>query len=173
MVHCGFLFIQSGGTLSSALFIPLDWFSVLGLAEFIKKLKDTFYKLHPYELPYKPRITSHEVRDNFEAFNPLPSSIKSISDTSASLLRELNSLRINTEQLKAREEKAVAEMKHFLQHNFGNVYDYDYYSGKMKTHHSMYFPFLFIGREPTTWPANNYGQISVLLRIFCKYSAHA
>ncbi|XP_015772663.1 PREDICTED: uncharacterized protein LOC107350921 [Acropora digitifera] len=100
------------------------------LADFIKKLKDTFYKLHPYELPYKPKVTSDDVRQNFEAFNPLPSSIKSISDTSASLLQELNSLRINTEQLKAREEKAVAEMKHFLQHNFGNVYDYDYYSGQ-------------------------------------------
>ena len=35
-------------------------------------------------------------------------------------------------------------------------------------YHSMLFSFLFIGREPTTWPANNCPQISVLLQIiFC------
>ena len=35
-------------------------------------------------------------------------------------------------------------------------------------YHSMYFSFFFIGRELTTWPANNCLQISVLLQIiFC------
>ena len=91
-----------------------------------------FYQLHPYEVPYKPRVSPDEVKDNFKAFNPVPSSIKGIADTSVSLLQELNTLHINTELLKAREAKAVAEMKHFLQHSFGNVYDFDYYSGTIR-----------------------------------------
>lgn len=105
-------------------------FQKSGLADFVQKVKVLFYKLHPYELPYKPGVTSDDIRLNFEAFNPLPSSIKNVTDTSMLLLRELKSLRINTEALKAREAKAVAEMKHFLYHSFGNVYDFDYYSGQ-------------------------------------------
>ena len=32
-----------------------------------------------------------------------------------------------------------------------------------RNYHSMHFPFLFIGLEPTTWPANNSLQIMILL----------
>lgn len=100
-----------------------------GLLKFVNKLKVIFYELHPYEVPYKPRVSPDEVRKNFKAFDPLPSNIKSITDSSRSLLQELNTLRINTVLLKTREAKAVAELKHFLEHSFGNVYDFDYYSG--------------------------------------------
>ena len=100
-----------------------------GLLDFIKKLKVIFYQLHPYEVPYKPRVSADEVRTSFRAFEPFPSCIKNTADTSLALLQELSTLHINTELLKAREAKAVAEMKHFLQHSFGNVYDFDYYSG--------------------------------------------
>lgn len=89
----------------------------------------TFYQLHPYEVPYKPRVSPDEVRKSFKAFDPLPSNIKSITDSAQLLLQELNKLRVNTVLLKAREAKAVAELKHFLEHSFGNVYDFDYYSG--------------------------------------------
>lgn len=35
-------------------------------------------------------------------------------------------------------------------------------------YHLMYFSFFLIGREPTTWPVNNFQQISVWLQvIFC------
>jgi len=92
-------------------------------------MKVIFYHLHPYEVPYKPRVSPDEVRKSFKAFDPLPSNIKSITDSARSLLQELNTLRINTVLLKTREAKAVAELKHFLEHSFGNVYDFDYYSG--------------------------------------------
>jgi len=105
-------------------------FKKSGLLDFITKLKVIYYQIHPYEVPYKPRVSPHEVRSNFRAFNPVPSCIKNIADTSLSLLQELNRLHINSELLKAREAKAVAEMKHFLQHSFGNIYDFDYYSGQ-------------------------------------------
>lgn len=100
-----------------------------GLLDFVNKLKVVFYQLHPYEVSYKPRVSADEVRKNFKAFDPTPSSIKNITDTSRSLLQELNTLHINTELLKTRESKALAELKHFLEHSFGNVYDFDYYSG--------------------------------------------
>lgn len=105
-------------------------FKKSGLLKFVNKLKETFYKLHPYEVPYKPRVSTDEVRKNFKAFNPIPSSIKDITDTSRSLLQELSKLHINIGLLKTREAKALAEMKHFLAHNFGNVYNFDYYSGQ-------------------------------------------
>ena len=104
-----------------------------GLLNFVKKLKVAFYRLHPYEVPYKPRVSSDEVRKNFKAFDPIPSTIKNIADTSRSLLQELNTLHINIELLKTREAKALAELKHFLEHSFGNVYDFDYYSGGYTT----------------------------------------
>lgn len=80
-------------------------------------------------MPYKPRVSADEVKKNFQAFYPTPTSIKNIADTSQSLLKELNMLHITTELMKTRETKALAELKHFLEHSFGNVYDFDYYSG--------------------------------------------
>ena len=101
-----------------------------GLLGFIKKLNTHFYQLHPYEVPYRPHVTPDEVRNSFKAFDPAPSSIKKITDTSKALLKELKTINFKAELMKAREVKAAAKMNHFLQHSFGNVYDFDYYSGK-------------------------------------------
>lgn len=95
----------------------------------MQKLNTDFYQLHPYEVPYRPHVTPDEVRNSFKAFDPAPSSIKKITDTSKALLQELKMINFKAELMKAREVKAVAKMNHFLQHNFGNVYDFDYYSG--------------------------------------------
>lgn len=103
----------------------------------MNKLKVIFYQLHPYEVPYKPRVSRDEVRKSFKAFDPLPSSIKSSTDSARSLLQELNTLRVNTVLLKTREAKAAAELKHFLEHSFGNIYDLDYYSGNYQLKTTM------------------------------------
>ena len=92
-------------------------------------MKSYFYHLHRYEVPFKPRVSSDEIRKKFEAFDPNPARIKNVTDHSSSLLKKLLALNIKTELLKVREAKALAELKHFLKHSFGNVYDYDYYSG--------------------------------------------
>ena len=111
----------------------------------MNKLKAIFYQLHPYEVPYKPRVSPDEVRKSFKAFDPLPSNIKSSTDSARSLLQELNTLRVNTVLLKTREAKAVAELKHFLEHSFGNIYDCDYYSGNYQLKTTT-----FMGKSPTS-----------------------
>ena len=107
----------------------------IGLAEFIDKVKETYYSHHPYNIPYHPDVdvltlkSIERVKREYVAYDPMPSVIKKRTDISYALLREINDKDINKDALTPRERKAVAQIKHYLQHVFGQPYDVNYYAG--------------------------------------------
>ena len=101
----------------------------VGLAEFLGRVKTTFYKLHPYDVHLDPDVTTDRVKAEYVAYDPSPSVIKNRTDTALALLKEINEKTINTDALKPRERKALAQVKHYLQHVFGQPYDVNYYAG--------------------------------------------
>ena len=109
------------------------WFSdeaqKAGLAEFLDRVKSTYYKLHPYDVHHDPEVTTDQVKAEYVAYDPTPSVIKNRTDTALALLKEINDTQINTDLLKPRERKALAQVKHYLQHVFGQPYGANYYSG--------------------------------------------
>ena len=75
-------------------------------------------------------VSLEDRRKLFQPYNPTPESIKSISDRSQSLLKELNEMDINKKLLLARERSMIAQADHFLRHYFGRPYENNYLSGK-------------------------------------------
>lgn len=69
------------------------------------------------------------MKAEYVAYDPTPTVIKARTDASYSLLKEFNNKDVNLSALKPRERKAVAQIKHYLQHVFGQPYDVNYYSG--------------------------------------------
>ena len=101
----------------------------VGLGEFLDRVKATYFKLHPYDVYWDPDVTNDRIRSEFVGYDPTPSVIKNRTDTALGLLREINGTKINTDSLKPRERKALAQVKHYLQHMFGQPYDVNYYAG--------------------------------------------
>ncbi|XP_078369460.1 uncharacterized protein LOC144653347 isoform X2 [Oculina patagonica] len=100
-----------------------------GLVEFLSRVKATYYKLHPYDGYSDPDVTTERIKVEYVAYDPSPSAIKDRTDTALTLLKEINDKIINTDALKPRERKALAQVKHYLQHVFGQPYDVNYYAG--------------------------------------------
>jgi len=101
-----------------------------GVDTFLQKVQDTYFDLHPQDLVYKPGgVEPSVLRAKFKPYNPHPKNLKRITDSARNLLDELDGLGVNTRRLKPRERKAIAQLKHFLQNNFGLPYDADYYAG--------------------------------------------
>lgn len=101
-----------------------------GVDKFLQKVQDTYYDLHPQDLIFKPGgVKNEEFMTKFKPYNPEPKNLKKITDKARQLLNELDDLGVNTLRLKPREKKAVAQLKHYLQNNFGKPYDSDYYAG--------------------------------------------
>ena len=101
-----------------------------GLDNFLQKVQDTYYELHPEDLIFKPGgVKPSVLMTKFKPYNPEPKNLKQITDTARRLLDELHGLGLNTRLLKPHEKKAIAQLKHYHQHNFGKPYDADYYSG--------------------------------------------
>lgn len=108
----------------------------IGLDEFVKKVKDTYYTLHPFTVPFHPDIDDlsllervERVKSEYVAYDPTPSVIKNRTDISWALLKEIMSKEVNMNALKPRERKSLAQVKHYLQHMFGQPYDVNYYAG--------------------------------------------
>ena len=101
----------------------------VGLGEFLNRVKATYFKLHPYDVYWDPEATEDKIRTNFVGYDPTPSVIKNRTDTALGLLSEINGTKINADLLKPRERKALAQVKHYLQHMFGQPYDVNYYAG--------------------------------------------
>ena len=101
----------------------------VGLGEFLGRVKSTYYKLHPYDVVYDPDATADRIKREYVAYDPTPSKIKNRTDTAQALLKEISDKSINTDLLKVRERRALAQVKHFLQHVFGQPYDVNYYAG--------------------------------------------
>ena len=100
-----------------------------GLPEFLSHVKSTYFKLHPYDVVSDPDVTPDRVKTEYVAYDPTPAVIKKRTDTALALLKEISNKNINTNRLKPRERKALAQVKHYLQHMFGQPYDVNYYAG--------------------------------------------
>ena len=100
-----------------------------GLLEFLSRVKATYYELHPYEVYSDPDVTENKVKAEYVGYDPSPEAIKERTDASLALLKEIKDKIINTDALKPRERKALAQVKHYLQHVFGQPYDVNYYAG--------------------------------------------
>ncbi|CAH3138466.1 unnamed protein product, partial [Pocillopora meandrina] len=79
----------------------------VGLGEFLDKVKSSYYKLHPYVVYDDPDVTPERIKKEYE----------------------INKKDINKAALKPREKKVVAQVKHYLQHVFGQPFDVNYYAG--------------------------------------------
>ena len=99
------------------------------LHEFLSRVKNTYYKLHPYDVYYDPDVTISRIKEEYVAYDPTPSVIKKRTDAALDLLKEISSKSIDTDKLKPRERKSLAQVKHYLQHVFGQPYDVNYYAG--------------------------------------------
>lgn len=101
----------------------------VGLDTFLQKVQDSYYRLHPNRIAYKPRVSPTEIRGKYHSYDPSPSNIKIITDEAWALLDEINKTHFEVHKLKPRERKALAQVKHYLQHVFGTPYDVNYYAG--------------------------------------------
>ena len=100
-----------------------------GLDTFLQKLQDSYFRLHPNKIAFKPGVKPSEIRLKYRAYNPYPDNIKLITDEAMRLLKEVNQINLETHKLRQREKKALAQVKHYLQHVFGVPYDVNYYAG--------------------------------------------
>ena len=101
----------------------------VGLPTFLSRVKAAYYKLHPYDVYYDPDVTTDRVKMEYVAYDPTPSTIKTRTDTAQALLKEIENKDINADKLKPRERKALVQVKHYVQHIFGQPYDVNYYAG--------------------------------------------
>lgn len=109
-----------------------------GLAEFLHRVKSTYYKLHPYDVHNDPEVTTDQVKTEYVAYDPTPSAIKNRTVTALELLKEINETQINTDRLNPREKKALAQVKHYLEHAFGQPNGANYFSGDWMMVPNMY-----------------------------------
>lgn len=100
-----------------------------GLDKFLQKVQDSYYKLHPNKISSKPKVSSAEIQAKYRSYDPSPQNIKIITDKALALLDEINAITFESHKLKPRERKALAQVKHYLQHIFGTPYDVNYYAG--------------------------------------------
>lgn len=101
------------------------------LDKFLRKVKTTYYKMNPNNVVYDPDSTPANVRQDSSPYNAHPDAIRTRTDSALALYREAQQLeqRSDSAKMKPREVKAIAQVKHFLQSNFGTPYDENYYAG--------------------------------------------
>ena len=101
-----------------------------GVGDFLQKVQDKYFELQPQQLIFKPGgVKPEELKEKFRPYNPDPKNLKHITDAARALLLKLTEMSINARQLKPREKKSLAQVKHFLENNFGTPFDGDYYAG--------------------------------------------
>jgi len=101
------------------------------LDEFLRKVKITYYKMNPNNVAYDPDATPTTIRRDFSPYNAHPDAIRTRTDAARALYREAQELnqKADKKQMKPREIKAIAQVLHYLQSNFGTPYDENYYAG--------------------------------------------
>lgn len=100
------------------------------LAEFLAKVKETYYELRPYEIATKPGLTVQDFMKLFRPYDPRPTVIKSITDEGNKLHVELTGImaRSNGTLLRPREKKALSVARSILRDIFGWApYSENYY----------------------------------------------
>lgn len=107
-----------------------------GLKEFLDKLKQTYYDLHPWLVYDNPLVRQNDeeaarefVRKVYTAYDPSPSAIKKRTDTAIALLQEIKGMKVDKNKLKPRERKVVLQVQHFLKLIFGSPYEVNFYAG--------------------------------------------
>lgn len=101
-----------------------------GFLNFLGDVQKAYFEVFPCDIRLKPGITSDEVKQKFEPYDFTETGIRKITDNSRQLLDELKNIRINANMLRPREEKALAQVKHYLQHSFGSTwFRTNYYTG--------------------------------------------
>lgn len=103
----------------------------VGLDEFLRKVKTSYYKMNPNNAVYDPDSTPTTIRVDFSPYNAHPEAIRKRTDAARALYQEAQTLDKNADsaKMKPREIKAIAQVKHYLQSNFGAPYDENYYAG--------------------------------------------
>lgn len=101
------------------------------LKEFLRKVKTVYYKMNPNKVVYDPDSTPASIRQDFKPYNAHPNAIRERTEAAQALYREMNELEkeADSNKMKPRERKAIAQAKHFLQSNFGEPYAENYYAG--------------------------------------------
>ena len=64
----------------------------VGLDTFLKKVHDTYYKLHPENAVWRPKSTADSIRKEYSAYDPTPQAVKKRTDTAYELLNEINGM---------------------------------------------------------------------------------
>lgn len=108
---------------------PSDEAKRSGFDSFLQKVQDSYFDLHPNRIVYKPKVKPSDIRQKYRSYDPSPANIKRITDEAWRLLDEAKKLDLEVHKLKPREKKALAQVKHYLQHVFGTPYDVNYYAG--------------------------------------------
>ena len=101
------------------------------LKEFLRKVKTVYYKMNPNKVVYDPDSTPASIRQDFKPYNAHPKAIRERTEAAQALYREMNELEkeADSNKMKPRERKTIAQAKHFLQSNFGEPYAENYYAG--------------------------------------------
>lgn len=108
---------------------PSDEAKRSGFDSFLQKVQDSYFDLHPNKIASKPAVKPSDIRQKYRSYDPSPANIKRITDEAWRLLDEAKKLDLEVNKLKPREKKALAQVKHYLQHVFGSPYDVNYYAG--------------------------------------------
>lgn len=101
----------------------------VNLQQFLQKVQDKYFELRPQELVYKSGVSEIEFREKFRLYDPSPMHIRLETMESRRLFSEFQQMNINLNLLTPREEKAVAQVEHFLKHVFGMSFHGDYFTG--------------------------------------------
>lgn len=101
------------------------------LPQFLKKVQTEYYAWNPNSVAWQPDIKEldEHVKQRYFPYNPDPAQLKKKTDRALELLKEIKSVQSNENKMKPREVKALAQVKHFLQHTFGVPYAENYYAG--------------------------------------------
>lgn len=103
----------------------------VGLGEFLEEVKSTYFKMNPNLIVRNPDATPSTIREVFSPYNCHPEALKKRTDAAKSLYDRSVKIQkeIDRSKLDPREAKAIAQVQHFLQSNFGAPYDENYYAG--------------------------------------------
>ena len=104
-----------------------------GFADFLGRVEEAYHEYNRHNYIHKegfdPTESLKVLKEKYKAYDPSPENIKVVTDKAFALLEEIKTMKIETARLKPREKKALAQVKHFLQHVFGAPYDTNYYAG--------------------------------------------
>ena len=112
------------------------------LDEVLRRVKNSYYDNHPFQLPTESEASRDEIKKKYSAYNPTPEYIKQVTDSAWRLLDELKQIHVDSDKLKARERKALSQLKQYLKVVYGQPYDMNYYTG-----HWMMGPTFFCHRQ--------------------------